>query len=121
MVILGIMCIVFSLLVSGVVLDGFVFEELVIFVVGSCGEGWGLIDLNGFGNIIKNFSFLSDLGVMWFNLGLSDEFYYIMVSGIDNIIECNLFIGKSVNEVEEGFVISMFLGVGDMFNLLGDY
>jgi poly(beta-D-mannuronate) lyase len=120
-VISGTTCIAFSSSVSGVVLDGLVFEELVIPVAGSCGEGRGSIDLNGSGNVIKNSSFLSDSGATRPNLGSSDESHYITVSGTDNIIERNLFTGKSVNEAEEGSAISMFLGVGDSPNTLGDH
>ena len=120
-VISGTTCIAFSSSVSGVVLDGLVFEELMIPVAGSCGEGRGSIDLNGSGNTIKNSSFLSDSGATRPNLGSSDESHYITVSGTDNIIERNLFTGKSVNEAEEGSAISMFLGVGDTPNSLGDH
>ncbi|PTU02086.1 poly(beta-D-mannuronate) lyase, partial [Pseudomonas sp. HMWF031] len=79
------------------------------------------IDLNGSGNTIKNSSFLSDSGATRPNLGSSDESHYITVSGTDNVIERNLFTGKSVNEAEEGSAISMFLGVGDTPNSLGDH
>ena len=120
-VISGTTCIAFNSSVSGVVLDGLVFEDLVIPVAGSCGEGRGSIDLNGSGNVIKNSSFLSDSGATRPNLGSSDESHYITVSGTDNIIERNLFTGKSVNEAEEGSAISMFLGVGDSPNTLGDH
>lgn len=120
-VIMGTTCIAYGSSTNGITIDGLVFDELIIPVEGRCGEGRGSIEINGTNNVIRNSSFLGDSGSLRTNLGSSDESHYITVSGVDNIIERNLFTGKSVNEAEEGSVISMFSGIGGDINTLGDH
>ncbi len=118
-VISGTTCIAYGSGTSGIVIDGLVFEELLIPVEGRCGEGRGSIEMAGSNNVIRNSSFLSDSGSLRTNLGSGDESHYITISGTDNLIERNLFTGKSVNEAEEGSAISMFIDDDNGTNELG--
>lgn len=116
-VISGTTCISFGASTTGVVIDGLVFDDIIIpNDDGSCEEGRGSVVLAGSMNVIRNSSFLGDDWTARNGLGSGDESHYISVQGEDNIIERNLFSGKSVNEGEEGTAISMFASKGADLN-----
>jgi poly(beta-D-mannuronate) lyase len=115
-VITGTTCFDFGESSDGITIDGLIFDDIIIPNDGGCGEGRGSIDIDGSNHVITNNQFLGDSWVNRNGLGSSDESHYISVAANDVLIERNLFTGKSVNEGEEGSIISIFIERGDDLN-----